>query len=253
AGLIHFAVALRAVAVADFEERAGNEYRNVQRASDDQLAVVEIAGVPARRIAADASELRRRRNTHAPVERLQGNDDAGSELGGHRLRVQVQNLHAGGSIAVLRDEPVAPVVGVVDGEVDRQHLHLEDVARLRALDEDRAGQNVAARAAPIAGDFAHDRLERLLDFVLRHTRALQTGWRVGEQRVDVDDIAGLDTQDRPGFRPVVAVCDRRRRCFEAMRLRLLLSGDDGVRKDTKGTKDTKVKPYGSLYSPVCVL
>ena len=38
-----------------------------------------------------------------------------------------------------------------------------------------------------------------------------------QQRVDIDDVAGVDGQDRLGLRPVVAVGHRRRRGFEPMR------------------------------------
>ena len=68
-GLIDLAVALRRVAVADLEQRARHVHRNEQRRAGDQLLVVEIAGVRARRIAADAPDFRRRRDAHAAEER----------------------------------------------------------------------------------------------------------------------------------------------------------------------------------------
>ena len=99
-------------------------------------------------------------------------------------------------IAVLRDEAAAAVVAVVDRQVDRQHLHLEHVARLRAFDIDRTGQNVPARSAPIAGHFGDDRPERALNALRRTPARLQAVRRVGEQRVDVDDVARGDSQNR---------------------------------------------------------
>ena len=53
-----------------------------------------------------------------------------------------------------RHEPAAAVVAVVDREVDREDLHLERVARLRAFDVHRAGQDVPARTATVAGRYA---------------------------------------------------------------------------------------------------
>ena len=51
------------------------------------------------------------------------------------------------ALAVLAHEAAAAVVAVVDRQIDRQHLHLERVARLRAFDKDRTGEDVPARPA----------------------------------------------------------------------------------------------------------
>ena len=51
--------------------------------------------------------------------------------------------------------------------------------------------------------------------------------RVGEQRVDVDDVARGDPQRRRGLAPVVAVGHRRRRGLEPMRARGLAVGRNG--------------------------
>src|SRR6187455_1168160 len=109
---------LRCVAVADFEERTLDEHRDVERAAGDELAVVEIAGVAARRVAADASELWRRRYAHAAEERLQRDDDAGLELRCHRPAIERQQPRGQRAVAVRGDEAAAAVVAVVDGQVD---------------------------------------------------------------------------------------------------------------------------------------
>ena len=54
-GLIHFAVALCGVPIANFEEGSCRMHRDEERGARDELLVVEVAGVYGRRIAADAS------------------------------------------------------------------------------------------------------------------------------------------------------------------------------------------------------
>src|ERR1043166_6663051 len=102
--MIDFAVALRGVAVAHFDQRPGNEDGNVERAADDELLVVEIARMGPRRIAADASECRRRGNAHAAEERTQRDHDAWRELRRHRLAVQREDLLTDSAVAVLGNE-----------------------------------------------------------------------------------------------------------------------------------------------------
>ena len=55
--LIDLAVALGGVAVADLEQGARDEDRDVEGAACDELAIVEVAGVTARRDAADAARV----------------------------------------------------------------------------------------------------------------------------------------------------------------------------------------------------
>src|ERR1700743_2969326 len=55
--LIDFTVPLRRVSVADLEERALREHRNIKSAAGDELAIVHVAGVPARRIASQQPAL----------------------------------------------------------------------------------------------------------------------------------------------------------------------------------------------------
>jgi hypothetical protein len=74
--LIDLAVALCGVPIADLEQRARHEHRDEERAAGDELSVVEIACMLARRVAAHAAGRGRRRNAHAAEERPQRNHDA---------------------------------------------------------------------------------------------------------------------------------------------------------------------------------
>src|SRR6185503_3086966 len=124
-------------AVADLEQGARDEDRDVEGAACDELAIVEVAGVTARRDAADAARVGGGGDSHAAVERVEGNDDSRLELGGHLLAVELKDLGGDVLLAVLGEIAIAAVVAVVEGEIDRQDLDLEDVSRLGALDEDR--------------------------------------------------------------------------------------------------------------------
>src|SRR5262249_53572538 len=75
-------------------------------------------------------------HAEAAVERPQRNDDARLELGGHLLAIQRQDLDRQIALAVLGQIAVAAVVAVVEREIDRQDLDLEDVTRLGVLDVD---------------------------------------------------------------------------------------------------------------------
>ena len=68
-----FAVALRAVAVADRKQRAVGEDRQIERRAGDQLLVVHVAAVAARRRRRDHAPGRRRRDRHHAEERPQRN------------------------------------------------------------------------------------------------------------------------------------------------------------------------------------
>src|SRR5215210_6753201 len=65
-GLVHFAVPLRRVSVADLEQRAGDMHRNEEGRPGDELFVIEVAGMNPGRRTVDASSRGGRRNAHAP-------------------------------------------------------------------------------------------------------------------------------------------------------------------------------------------
>jgi hypothetical protein len=75
---------------------------------------------------------------------------------------------------------------------------------------------VTPRPAIGPGHLSDDVAQRLLDFGRRHASPLQTGWRVGQQRLDINDVARCDRQDRLRLGPVVAVGDRLRCRGEAV-------------------------------------
>ena len=182
----------------------------------------------ARRRAADPAQLRRGRDAHTAEERVQRDDDAGQELGGHPVAVEGNDLRRQAAIAIRGHEPAAAVVTVVDGERDGEDLDLEGVARLGAVNVDRTGQDVPAGAAPFvaARQGRFDGLERRLDLLLRNPRALESRRRVGQECVHVHDVAGGDAQRGSGLGPVIAVGDRVRRRFQPVRARRrFLTGD----------------------------
>src|SRR5665213_3459936 len=121
------------MAVTDFEQRTAGKHRDVKGAPGDELAIVEIAGVSSRRIAADPAGFRRGRQANAAVKRPQRNYDAGSKLGRHLLPVESQDLHGYIGLTIFRHEALATVVAVVDRERDRQDLDLQHIAGLCAL------------------------------------------------------------------------------------------------------------------------
>jgi hypothetical protein len=178
---------------------------------------------------------------------MQWDHDPRRELRGSSLRVKGENARGKRTVAVLRQEAAAAVVAVVDGKVDRQNLHLEHVAGLRPLDVHRAGQDVPPRSAALAGDLGHDRLERALDLVVGHARPLQPGRGIGQQGVDVDNVARGDPQGGLGGGPVVPIRHGGRRGFEAVSLRprgRLGSGDESGESED-GRDDEGMVSHGA--------
>ena len=68
--LIHLAVTLCRVAVANLEERPRDEHGYIERRASDKFFVVKIARVPAWRVTADPADLRRWCHTHTAEEWL---------------------------------------------------------------------------------------------------------------------------------------------------------------------------------------
>jgi hypothetical protein len=187
------------VPVAHLEQRARHEDRDPQRRSGHQFAVVEVPGVATRRVAAHTAQLWRRRDPHAAEERLQRNHDPGGELGRHRLAVELEDSRAARALAAVAGQvAAAPVVAVVDRQVDREDFHLEDVARFGTFDVHGTRQDVAAGSAAriTRGDPLGHGHERRLDLLVRDARRAQPARRVREQGIDVDDVARRDAQRR---------------------------------------------------------
>jgi len=138
------AVPLDAVSVADREQRAGNEDRQIERGAGNELLVVEIAAVLARRLSRDHAPGKRRRRAHHAEERRQrnllapGQSPALARAVEHDMDVAVLGKIVRQSAGERAHRVVAPVVE----HVDRLDVDLEHLSRLRALDRDGSGQDV---------------------------------------------------------------------------------------------------------------
>ena len=169
-----FAVALCGVSVANLEQRAWREHRDEERGAGDEFLVIEIAGVPAGRVAAHAAKVAGRRDTHAAEKRLQRNDDPRHELRRHGLSVEGDDFCRTPRYSSPARSRCSRCSRSRSAD-DRQDLHFERVARLGAFDIDGTGEDVAARSAFVAGHLGDDRLQRRLNPVRRHTGILETG------------------------------------------------------------------------------
>ena len=193
----------------------------------------------ARRIAADAAELRRRRDPDAAVEGFQRNHDPGEKLGRHFFAIEMDDLRRHAGFAVLRQIPAAAVVAVVDRQFDREDFDFQHVAGFCTLDIDRTGEDMPAWAAALARHLVHDGFERWLNFVIRHARLGQSRRRIGQQGINVDDVARVDPQHRRRIRPVIAVSHGCRRSLEPMGLRRVRRGACGgeSKQSREGNED----------------
>ena len=82
-----------------------------------------------------------------------------------------------------------------------------------------------------------DGLQRRLDLIRRHAGALQAGRRIGQQRIDVDDVARAMRSTGAAGGVVLAVGDGGRRRFEPVRLGL---AQDETRRH-KGHEDHQIR------------
>src|SRR5690348_7022018 len=82
------------MAVTDLEQRSRRVNWDVERRAGNQLLVVEIASVYARRRAVHAAHALRRRDAHAAEEGLERNLDAVGEMTDHPLPVEADDLRA---------------------------------------------------------------------------------------------------------------------------------------------------------------
>src|SRR5262245_3043388 len=118
-----------------------------------------------------------------------------------------------GQEAALRHETA---VAVGNRQLDFLDAHFEDIARLGAVDVNRAGENMTAR--PLVPHFVEYVLQRLLDLLGRQERPAQPLRTAGEQRLDLDRVARFDLEDRLGGGVEVAPDDSFRRGCERVRL-----------------------------------
>src|SRR5215813_7855130 len=113
----------------------------------------------ARRIAADATQFRRGRHSHASEKGLKGNTIPRKHSRGHCFLVKWDDLCGSIRFAVFGKKSAAAVVPIIERKVDREDLYLECVTRFRAFDVNRASQDVAAGSAPVSCEFIHDRFQ----------------------------------------------------------------------------------------------
>src|SRR5690348_12826545 len=216
---VDLSVALPRVPVTDLEQRTGSPHGDVERRARDELLVIEIAGVNARWRAADPSHGAGWRVADAPEKGTQRQLDSGGEVRDHLLLVERNDL--GARVVVVFGEPAAPraetIVRVRDREVDRLDLHLEHIARIRAADIDRPGENVSAGTAVLDGIV--DRAQRLLYIVRRHAHLFQPARARGDEGADDHLVAGLDAKHRSRRGVVVAESDGARRRHECIHVR----------------------------------
>jgi len=150
AGQVDFAVTLRRVGIALPHQCSAHEDRNVQCRSFDEIAVIQISGegawwhcvVATRLLARDAKRAR---------ERPQGNFDAGRKLGRFLFIVEIEVLHLsiGKAAGELSKQSGNIEIRAPWSRNDLLYLDLQRVARLRPVDEDRAGQRHGPARRPI--------------------------------------------------------------------------------------------------------
>ena len=135
------------MAVADLEESTFRVNGDEECRANDQVLIVEVAGVNPWRRTADASGDFRRGHAHASEKRMQGDLDSFSKERDHASLVQ-RNDFPSRIREILRQEAAAgkeSVEGIWKGETDLLDSNFQDVAGLGTLDVDRSGQYVPAR------------------------------------------------------------------------------------------------------------
>src|SRR5262249_17906234 len=152
--------------------------------------------------------------------------------------------------AVLGYDSAAAVIAVVERKIDRENLDLENVARLRPCDVRRPGEDMTSRTFSLAGDLVDNRLERFLDSVRRDAGPPQALGRIGQHRIDIDDVARGNAQRRLCLRPVVAISHRRGRRLEAVGggSGAALRGERARAGERKGDQDGKLLHDGVTLS-----
>ena len=181
-GDANLTIALGAMAVAGREHRARHEDRKVELGADVQMPGVDVAGPFGGRQDIELTRLVRR-DTHGSAERLERNPNRGAQRSALTVaEIEVADVRLRevfGQEAEARDQ-----AGPAPFErAQLQHLHFEDVARLRSPDVDRTRERVQA-------------IE------------VQTGQRRGRRSglyLSVSDLHRLEMNDVPGL-------DFNRRC-----------------------------------------
>src|SRR5690242_3905704 len=143
-------MALRRMGIAGREQRTWRMDRQIQRRAGAEVLVVDIAGVDARRSAADAAHGAGRRDAHGAEEwAIERHHHAARNLRGLGRAIDGNDaLPKGGEL--LRQSPIVgalAVVAVINREADIENTHLEHVAGLGTTHFDWTGENMRAGAA----------------------------------------------------------------------------------------------------------
>src|SRR5205823_2006426 len=124
--------------------------------------------------------------------------DVRREVRHHVLFVEWNDLRL--AVCVVLGEESTPwtkaVVRVRNGQIDRLDPHLEDISRIRSLDEDWTGENVPARATVLHRVINGP--QRWLYVAGLDASLLETRWAGRDQRADDHFVAGLHAQHRHG-------------------------------------------------------
>src|SRR5438046_3060060 len=101
-----------------------------------------------RRRTVDAAGGRRRRDPDAAEKWTQRNLDAISEMPDHALRIERDDadLSVGKILRNGAGARTERVVSIRNRQLDLLDAHLEHIARLRAFNEDRPGENMPTRS-----------------------------------------------------------------------------------------------------------
>ena len=208
---VDFSVALAGMAVAGFKESAAG----VDRVEDDRaggkLLVVHVAAMhPGRRGVPFAGGFRRR-DPDGPEEGMQRDGNAGGKCSGHPGTIERDDL--GAAIGEVIREKTATgskaIAGEVGVELDLEDADLKDVAWFSFSDGNRAGEDVASRAAVSLRDFVIDVCEPGRDVGGGDSLVFEPLRRsAGGGGLHDDDVAGVDGQHWFGVCGVVAPRDR---------------------------------------------
>jgi hypothetical protein len=111
-----------------------------------------------------------------------------------RVRSSGDDFRARVRIVVGQEASARPkaVVGERGRDFDFADADLEHVARFGLLDEDRAGEDVAAGAA--VGDFFVDGAERVRNFAGWHAKCFESRGTAGGDGFHPDGVAGMNAQ-----------------------------------------------------------
>src|SRR5215813_11505598 len=145
-GDVHLTIALAGMAIADQKKRSRRVDRKIQSAAGNQFLVVHVAGMNPWWRAVEASVCFWWSFADAAKKWMQRNFDAGGEFGYHAFPIQRNDLGPRIRKVVGQKTCARPkaVVGVRNCQLDFLDANFERVARLGALNVDRASEDMPA-------------------------------------------------------------------------------------------------------------